>query len=73
MERLFFRSGDRCNLELVLDWGGLMATLNGVYSASVMDNRDPDGLGRVLVRMSASTDVVAGDIWARVRLCSATR
>jgi hypothetical protein len=50
-----------------------MATLNGVYSASVMDNRDPDGLGRVLVRMSASTDVVAGDIWARVRLCSATR
>jgi uncharacterized protein involved in type VI secretion and phage assembly len=44
-----------------------MATLNGVYSASVVDNRDPDGLARVLVRVSTPTDVISGgDIWARV-------
>ena len=50
-----------------------MATLNGVYSASVVDNRDPDGLGRVLVRVSAPTDVLAGDLWARVATMMAGR
>jgi uncharacterized protein involved in type VI secretion and phage assembly len=50
-----------------------MATLNGVYSASVVDNRDPDGLARVLVRVSAPTDVLAGDLWARVATMMAGR
>ena len=50
-----------------------MATLSGVYSASVVDNRDPDGLGRVLVRVSAPTDVLAGDLWARVATMMAGR
>jgi uncharacterized protein involved in type VI secretion and phage assembly len=50
-----------------------MATLNGVYSASVVDNRDPDGLARVLVRVSAPTDVVSGDLWARVATMMAGR
>jgi uncharacterized protein involved in type VI secretion and phage assembly len=50
-----------------------MATLNGVYSASVVDNRDPDGLGRVRVRVSAPTDVIAGDLWARVATMMAGR
>jgi uncharacterized protein involved in type VI secretion and phage assembly len=50
-----------------------MATLNGVYSASVVDNRDPDGLGPVLVRVSAPTDVIAGDLWARVATMMAGR
>ena len=50
-----------------------MATLNGVYSASVVDNRDPDGLGRVLVRVSAPTDVISGDLWARVATMMAGR
>ena len=50
-----------------------MATLNGVYSASVVDNRDPDGLGRVLVRVSAPTDGLAGDLWARVATMMAGR
>ena len=50
-----------------------MATLNGVYSASVVDNRDPDSLGRVLVRVSAPTDVIAGDLWARVATMMAGR
>lgn len=39
-----------------------MATSNGVYSASVVDNRDPDGLARVLVRVSAPTGVIRGDL-----------
>jgi uncharacterized protein involved in type VI secretion and phage assembly len=50
-----------------------MATLNGVYSASVVDNRDPDGLARVLVRVSALTDVTSGDLWARVATMMAGR
>ena len=50
-----------------------MATLNGVYSASVVDNRDPDGLARVLVRVSAPTEAVAGDLWARVATMMAGR
>jgi uncharacterized protein involved in type VI secretion and phage assembly len=44
-----------------------MATLHGVYSASVLDNRDPEGLGRVLVRVAGLDDAAAGrGIWARV-------
>ena len=38
-----------------------------------MDNRDPDGLGRVLVRVSAPTDVRSGDLWARVATMMAGR
>jgi len=40
-----------------------MATLQGVYSASVLDNRDPDRLGRVLIAVPA---VGTRGIWARV-------
>ena len=50
-----------------------MATLNGVYSASVVDNRDSEGLARVLVRVSALTDVIGGDVWARVATMMAGR
>jgi len=50
-----------------------MATLNGVYSASVVDNRDSEGLARVLVRVSALTDVIGGDLWARVATMMAGR
>ena len=50
-----------------------MATLNGVYSALVVDNRDPDGLGRVLVRVSSPTGVIADDLWARVATMMAGR
>jgi uncharacterized protein involved in type VI secretion and phage assembly len=41
-----------------------MATLQGVHSGTVLDNRDPEGLGRVLVRVSGLDD--AGGVWARV-------
>jgi uncharacterized protein involved in type VI secretion and phage assembly len=50
-----------------------MATLNGVYSASVVDNRDPDGLGRVLIRVSVPTDVISSDLWARLATTMAGR
>jgi uncharacterized protein involved in type VI secretion and phage assembly len=50
-----------------------MATLNGVYSASVVENRDPEGLARVLVRVSALTDVIGGDLWARMASMMAGR
>ena len=45
-----------------------MATLQGVYTASVLDNRDPEGLARVLVRVSGVEDGsgVRGGAWARV-------
>jgi uncharacterized protein involved in type VI secretion and phage assembly len=44
-----------------------MATLQGVYSAAVLDNRDPDGLARVLVRVSGLDDTSAvRGVWARV-------
>lgn len=51
-----------------------MATLSGVYSASVLDNQDPDGLARVLVRVSALA-VTPGtvDLWARVATLMAGR
>jgi uncharacterized protein involved in type VI secretion and phage assembly len=40
-----------------------MATLQGVYPASVLDNRDPEGVARVLVRVSG---LDAAGVWARV-------
>ncbi len=44
-----------------------MATLQGVYTAIVTDNRDPDGLARVLVRVSGVDDASATrGVWARV-------
>ena len=43
-----------------------MATLQGVYSASVLDNRDREGLARVLVRVSGLTEAGTSDLWARV-------
>jgi uncharacterized protein involved in type VI secretion and phage assembly len=44
-----------------------MATLQGVYTASVLDNRDPEGLARVLVRVSGVDDASgARGVWARV-------
>jgi uncharacterized protein involved in type VI secretion and phage assembly len=44
-----------------------MATLQGVYTAIVTDNRDPDSLARVLVRVSGLDDATAArGVWARV-------
>ena len=40
-----------------------MATLQGVYTATVLDNRDREGLARVFVRVPGVAD--AG-IWARI-------
>ena len=42
-----------------------MTALHGVYSASVLDNRDPTNLARVLVRVSGLADAPT-DVWARV-------
>ena len=51
-----------------------MATLQGVYSASVLDNQDPDGLARVRVRVSGLTDTIGGsELWARVATLMAGR
>jgi uncharacterized protein involved in type VI secretion and phage assembly len=50
-----------------------MATLNGVYSASVVENRDPEGLARVLLHVPGLTDVIPGDLWARVATMMAGR
>jgi len=41
-----------------------MASLQGIYAASVLDNHDPDGVGRVRVRVNGVPD--PGDLWARV-------
>lgn len=49
-----------------------MATIQGVYSASVLDNRDPEGLARVLVRVSPDTTSVS-EVWARVATMNAGR
>ncbi len=44
-----------------------MATLQGVYRASVLDSRDPEGLARVRVRVAGMTDAEEGvESWARV-------
>jgi uncharacterized protein involved in type VI secretion and phage assembly len=51
-----------------------MATLQGVYSASVLDNIDPDGLARVRLRVSALADTTGGsEMWARVATMMAGR
>ena len=50
-----------------------MAALQGVYPASVIDNRDPDSLGRVLVRVPGVTDANGTDLWARVATMMAGR
>ncbi|HEU4691171.1 MAG TPA: phage baseplate assembly protein V [Vicinamibacterales bacterium] len=44
-----------------------MAALQGVYTAIVTDNRDPDSLARVLVRVSGLDDAAAArGVWARM-------
>jgi len=50
-----------------------MATIHGVYTGTVLDNRDPDGVGRVLVRMPAAAATTVGDVWARVATMMAGR
>ena len=51
-----------------------MATLQGVYSASVLDNHDPEGLARVRVRVSGLADTTGGnELWARVATMMAGR
>jgi phage baseplate assembly protein gpV len=56
------------------DGGILMATLQGVYTASVLDNRDPEGLARVLVRVSGLDDPTATrGTWARMATMMAGR
>jgi uncharacterized protein involved in type VI secretion and phage assembly len=50
-----------------------MATLLGVYAGSVLDNRDPENLARVLVRVPALTEAGAADVWARVATLMAGR
>jgi uncharacterized protein involved in type VI secretion and phage assembly len=51
-----------------------MATLEGLYSASVLDNKDPEGLGRVRVRVATLEDVTgARGVWARVATMMAGR
>jgi len=47
-----------------------MATLQGVYTASVLDNRDREDLARVLVRVPGVADT---GIWARVATMMAGR
>lgn len=43
-----------------------MATLHGIYSASVLDNRDPEHLARVLLRVSGLTETTSKAVWARL-------
>lgn len=47
-----------------------MATLQGVYTASVADNRDPEGQARVFVRVPGVADT---GVWARVATMMAGR
>src|SRR5262245_3996932 len=49
-----------------------MATIQGVYSASVLDNRDPEGLAGVLVRVAPGSTSVS-EVWARVATMMAGR
>lgn len=42
-----------------------MATFHGIYSGSVLDNRDPENLARVLVRVPGLKDA-SHDVWARL-------
>lgn len=49
-----------------------MATYQGIYSASVIDNRDPEKLARVLVRVSALKEA-STDVWARLGTMMAGR
>ena len=47
-----------------------MATLQGVYTASVLDNRDREGQARVMVRVPG---VAETGIWARLATMMAGR
>jgi uncharacterized protein involved in type VI secretion and phage assembly len=49
-----------------------MATFHGIYSGSVLDNRDPENLARVLVRVSGLKDE-SGGVWARLATMMAGR
>ena len=49
-----------------------MATLNGLYLASVLDNRDPENLARVFVRVAGLTRQ-RSDLWARLGTVMAGR
>lgn len=52
-----------------------MDLMNGVTTATVVDNRDPDGLGRVNIRIGdkAKTGRRAQDTWARLATLMAGR
>jgi uncharacterized protein involved in type VI secretion and phage assembly len=47
-----------------------MATVQGVYSALVLDNHDPDNQGRVKVRLPGLVDQGGNEFWARLALTS---
>lgn len=49
-----------------------MATLHGLYSGSVLDNRDPENLARVFVRVAGLTSG-SSDLWARLGTIMAGR
>jgi uncharacterized protein involved in type VI secretion and phage assembly len=49
-----------------------MATFHGLYSGSVLDNRDPENLARVLVRVPRLTGASSG-VWARLATMMAGR
>ena len=50
-----------------------MAAQLGVYSALVLDNRDPEGLARVRVRVSGLDGETGAGLWARVSTLMAGR
>lgn len=49
-----------------------MANFHGIYSGSVLDNRDPENLARVLVRVPGLKDA-SNDVWARLGTMMAGR
>jgi uncharacterized protein involved in type VI secretion and phage assembly len=49
-----------------------MATFHGIYLGSVLDNRDPENLARVLVRIPDLKDA-SNDVWARLGTMMAGR